>query len=25
MYALRFGYWLGVDAARLKQFFLDVR
>lgn len=25
MYALRFGYWLGVSPARLKQFFLDVR
>ena len=25
MYALRFGYWLGVSPVRLKQFFLDVR
>lgn len=25
MYALRFGYWLGLSPARLKQFFLDVR
>jgi rSAM/selenodomain-associated transferase 2 len=25
MYALRFGYWLGISPARLKQFFLDVR
>jgi rSAM/selenodomain-associated transferase 2 len=25
MYVLRFGYWLGVSPARLKQFFLDVR
>jgi len=25
MYALRFGYWIGVSPATLKQFFLDVR
>ncbi len=25
MYALRFGYWIGVSPASLKQFFLDVR
>ena len=25
MYALRFGYWLGVEPATLKRFFLDVR
>jgi rSAM/selenodomain-associated transferase 2 len=25
MYALRFGYWLGISPTRLKQFFLDVR
>ncbi len=25
MYALRFGYWLGISPARLKRFFLDVR
>lgn len=25
MYLLRFGYWLGVDPATLKRFFLDVR
>lgn len=25
MYALRFGYWLGVEPATLRRFFLDVR